>query len=87
MEVLVCGRVQGVAFRWYTREQAQQFGVKGTVRNLPDGSVRIVGEGERPALEKLLDWVSSGPPHAQVTSTDLRWSSARCDFSSFHITG
>ena len=56
LELRIRGRVQGVAFRWYAREQAQQLGVTGTVRNLPDGSVRIVAEGKREALEALLIW-------------------------------
>jgi acylphosphatase len=87
LEILVQGRVQGVAFRWYAREQAQQLGVTGTVRNLPDGSVRIVAEGKREALEALLIWARQGPPHAFVRSADARWSAAQGDFTDFLITG
>ncbi|MFH1843101.1 MAG: acylphosphatase, partial [bacterium] len=47
LEIRIRGRVQGVAYRWHTLQQAQRLGVTGTVRNRPDGSVRIVAEGNR----------------------------------------
>ena len=87
LEIRVEGRVQGVAFRWHTRKQALAYGLQGTVRNLRDGSVAIVAEGNRGALERLLAWAATGPPHAQVVTTEVRWAEARGDFSDFLITG
>jgi len=87
LEVRVAGRVQGVAFRWYTVQQAVAIGVTGSVRNLPDGSVLIVAEGEREALERLLDWARSGPPHALVDHTEVRWGTAQGEFSDFTVLG
>jgi acylphosphatase len=87
LEVFLKGRVQGVGFRWYTLQQAQRCGVKGTVCNLADGSVRIVAEGGREALERLLHWASHGPPHAMVQTTDVRWAEARGEFIDFQVTG
>lgn len=87
LEVILKGRVQGVGFRWYTLQQAQRCGVRGTVRNLSDGSVHIVAEGDREELEHLLHWASSGPPHAIVHTTDVRWAEAQGEFVDFLITG
>jgi len=87
VEIQVTGRVQGVAFRWYTARQAESLGVVGTVRNLPDGSVRVVAEGERAALEALLHWVSRGPDHALVTDCRSTWSASQGGFTGFLIAG
>jgi len=87
LEVFLKGRVQGVGFRWHTLHQAQQCGVTGSVRNLSDGSVHIVAEGDREALERLLHWATTGPPHASVQTTDVQWSEAQGEFADFLITG
>src|SRR5687767_5619960 len=63
----VHGRVQGVGFRWFVRQQARRWGVRGTVRNLADGSVEITAAGTPESLEGLLGSVRRGPPGADVT--------------------
>lgn len=65
-EIRVYGIVQGVGFRNFARKKAYEYGVKGYVRNLIDGSVEIVAEGDRQALEKFLIEISRGPIFAQV---------------------
>lgn len=65
--VHVTGRVQGVWFRAWTREQAQERGVSGWVRNRPDGSVEAVVAGPREAVEALIAALHEGPPAARVT--------------------
>jgi acylphosphatase len=67
--VRVTGRVQGVAFRWETRMRAQELGIGGWVRNLPDGSVEAWIEGSPPAVARMLDWLRHGPPAARVSAT------------------
>lgn len=64
--VFVTGRVQGVWFRESTRRRAQALGVGGYVRNLPDGRVEAVFEGDAEAVKAALEFVSHGPPHADV---------------------
>ncbi|WP_010535226.1 acylphosphatase [Brachybacterium squillarum] len=64
--VRVRGRVQGVGFRWATAGQAERLGVRGTVRNLLDGSVEAVIEGSPEAVEAMLDWLREGPRTARV---------------------
>lgn len=60
------GRVQGVGFRWWTRSQADRLGIRGTVRNDPDGSVVVVAVGDTAALATFRDLLERGPTGAQV---------------------
>ncbi|MDE2151972.1 MAG: acylphosphatase, partial [Betaproteobacteria bacterium] len=53
----ISGRVQGVAFRAYTRAQAEALGLRGYARNLPDGSVEVLACGDEQALDALLRWL------------------------------
>ena len=64
--VVVTGRVQGVGFRWFVRQEARRLGVAGWVRNLPDGSVELAAGGAAPAVQRLLDHVRVGPDASQV---------------------
>lgn len=54
MHAIVSGRVQGVGFRWTTHSFARELGLKGTVRNLNNGTVEIIAQGERDKLDKLV---------------------------------
>lgn len=70
---VVSGRVQGVAFRQFTVDEAQALGVRGWVRNLADGRVEGEAEGARAAVEALLRAVRRGPPAAQVSDLEVAW--------------
>jgi len=63
---LISGRVQGVGFRWFVYRQAEQLGVRGWVRNLPDGRVEVVATGQVAALEELEQTLCQGPLLARV---------------------
>ncbi len=63
---IISGRVQGVWFRYATRERAEELGVTGWVRNLHDGRVEARFEGDPGAVRAALEFVREGPPHAQV---------------------
>lgn len=65
--VFVNGRVQGVFFRSETRREARRNNVTGWVRNLPEGRVEAVFEGEKENVEKLIEFCKRGPPGARVT--------------------
>lgn len=67
---LVSGKVQGVFFRASTREQALMLGLRGHAKNLPDGRVEVLAEGEASALDALERWLHVGPPMAQVKTLD-----------------
>ncbi|MCB1183599.1 acylphosphatase [bacterium] len=87
LELTIHGRVQGVAFRWHTRHQALALGLTGWVRNRPDGTVRLVAEGEPATLDLLRAWAERGPDHARVDRVDTHWSEAGPGFAGFEITG
>jgi acylphosphatase len=87
LDITVSGRVQGVAFRWYAVQQARRLGLVGWVRNRPDGSVRLVAEGPRPALEALLVWAGRGPDHARVDHCQHTWQDATGQYDAFDVTG
>ncbi len=67
------GRVQGVFFRANTEKKARELGIHGWVRNLPDGRVEAVFEGERSAVEKLIEWCRTSQPYARVTDAETTW--------------
>jgi acylphosphatase len=64
---LVAGRVQGVFFRASTRYEAQQRGITGYAKNLPDGRVEVFACGDPSAVEELCAWLREGPANAQVS--------------------
>jgi len=66
VHVFVTGRVQGVSYRESTRRCALQEQVSGWVKNLPDGRVEAVLQGERDSVDRLLAYMTDGPPHAEV---------------------
>jgi acylphosphatase len=66
LHVRVTGMVQGVGFRWFVRERARRLGLKGWVRNLPDGSVEVAAVGEQGQLELLKAELLRGPRGAAV---------------------
>ena len=72
-QVRVAGRVQGVFYRQSTVEMAQELGLCGWVRNLPDGSVEALFEGERSRIEQAVAWCRQGPPRAKVREVTVLW--------------
>ena len=69
-KVRISGRVQGVYFRAWTREEAERLGVHGWVRNLPDGSVEAHIQGEPAAVDQLIKLLSDGPSDARVSHVE-----------------
>lgn len=67
LTAFVEGRVQGVGFRAATVRQAHQLKLGGWARNLPDGRVEVLLQGDRAAVDRMLSWLLQGPPAARVT--------------------
>ena len=80
------GRVQGVGYRYFVTGCAEETGVSGTVRNLPDGSVEIVAEGGEPELRNFLEQCrAAGDPYIRVDRLDMEWKEANGKFRSFSV--
>ena len=75
LHAVVLGDVQGVGFRYFVQRRAEEMGLAGWVRNLPDGSVEVVAEGSRAALGRLLELLGKGPGIAGVDRVDAVWGS------------
>jgi acylphosphatase len=71
LRALVRGRVQGVGFRYSALRQARSLGIRGTVANMPDGSVEVLAEGEEARLALFLRWLEKGPPGAHVAEVQV----------------
>ena len=85
VHVFVSGRVQGVFFRAETADMADRLGLVGWVRNLPDGRVEALFEGEKEDVEKALDFCGRGPPGARVQNLDLKWEDWKGEFQDFRL--
>ena len=83
--VFISGRVQGVFFRYETKRLAIRLGVFGWVRNLPDGRVEALFEGERDDVEKMIKFCYRGPPGAIVRDVKVFWEKPTGEFDSFQI--
>lgn len=81
--VFVSGKVQGVFFRQTTKHQAENHGVKGWVKNLPDGRVEAVFEGEDEAVKSIIEYCKRGPSRAKVENIELKWETPIGEFTSF----
>lgn len=71
IHLYIIGKVQGVFFRDSTRELAESLGLTGYVRNLPDGRVEVVVEGEKDSVDRLTKWCHAGPSRAIVSSVEI----------------
>lgn len=85
--VYISGRVQGVYFRVNTRDAALGFGLRGWVRNLPDGRVEAVIEGKERQVEEMLKWCWQGSPSSRVDKVEVVSESYQGEFEDFSITG
>jgi acylphosphatase len=81
--LVISGRVQGVFFRANTKKAAERLSLVGFAMNQSDGSVKVVAEGPKENLSKLIDWCKKGPPLARVDSIDIVWEVYKNDFYSF----
>ena len=85
VHALVSGRVQGVFYRMFVYREANALGVRGEVRNLPDGRVEVRAEGERAALESLVAKLLVGPRGAAVSGVETEWLDYSHDYDDFSI--
>ena len=83
--MFISGRVQGVFFRQTALEKASKLGVLGWVRNLPDGRVEAVFEGEKDIVNKMVSWAKKGPVSARVENCEVDFQPFKGEFKGFNI--
>lgn len=83
--LLIRGMVQGVYYRAFTRDIARHLGLKGWVKNLYDGSVEALFEGNKEDVEQAIKHCYVGPPGARVEGIDIRWEDYQGDLKDFQI--
>ena len=82
---LVSGRVQGVGFRYFTQDIARREGLTGVVRNLPDGRLEVVAEGDDESLTRLEAALRRGPSHARVAHVEVNAISPAGSYPGFSV--
>jgi len=85
LHALVSGRVQGVGYRAFTRNKAKLLGLKGFVRNLPDGRVEVYAEGDEEKLIRFLNYLKEGPFFAKVTDIEYQFLEPRGNYEDFVV--
>ena len=83
--LFIAGRVQGVCYRAFTRAVAHTLGLSGWVRNLGDGRVEAVFEGQRKLIQQAIGQCNSGPPGAHVANIEVQWEPFRAEEADFRI--
>lgn len=85
IHALVSGYVQGVNFRYYAVHQAKALGLHGFVKNLLDGRVEVVAQGNKEQLERMVEWLNHGPASASIEDVQVEWSETKKKFKGFSI--
>ncbi|MGB9856935.1 MAG: acylphosphatase [Dictyoglomaceae bacterium] len=85
IHVYVYGIVQGVGYRYFAYKWAKKLGIKGKVKNLPDGRVEVEGEGEEESLKLFIEKLAQGPLGAVVEKLDIQWKDYLGLFEDFYI--
>jgi len=84
-EITVQGVVQGVGYRFFVLNQARLYDVKGYVRNMSDGTVQVVAEGEKGIVKDFIERLRIGPLSAHVTGIDVKWDEKNSGFTEFRL--
>lgn len=85
VRVFITGKVQGVYFRQNTKQMATRHKVAGWVRNLDDGSVEAVFEGDEVNVSEVIEWCHVGPPKAQVDDVHVKFEKYTGEFADFNV--
>ena len=85
LHVFWSGRVQGVGFRYTAESAALELGIKGWVRNLPDGRVEALAEGTEKVLRDFLEQIAAGPMKRYLQNVQITWGEPTGDFDDFQI--
>ena len=85
VHIFISGKVQGVFFRAETLTKAEELGLFGWVKNLENGKVEVLTEGEEEKIKELIGWLKRGPVLSKVDRLDLKWQEHKGEFKNFEI--
>ena len=85
VHIFISGKVQGVFFRQFIQEKVQELGLVGWVKNLADGRVEVLIEGDREKIDKILIYLKQGPPLSKVEGIDIGYEKYQGEFKDFSI--
>lgn len=85
VKIIINGTVQGVFFRNFVKEQADKLGLKGFVRNLDNGDVEIIAEGDGAAVEQMIDICKKGPKFAQIRNVTMEERKYSGEYTEFKV--
>ncbi len=85
MEAIVSGQVQGVRYRVFVQDSATELELVGSVRNLPDGTVKVIAEGPPDILKEFVEYLHEGSLQAKVASVAIDWGTATGTFDEFSV--
>lgn len=85
LKIIVRGEIQDVGFRYSIKAKALELGITGYVKNISDGSVEIVAQGEETKLNELISWAKTGPRFSRVDKVEISWSKPEEQFLDFEI--
>ena len=83
--LFIDGIVQGVGFRHATKTRAERFGIRGFIKNLSEGGVEVLFEGEQNAVDRMIEFCKIGPFGSKVTEVEIRWEEYAGEFKDFRI--
>lgn len=85
VRVFINGKVQNVGFRHATRARAERFNIKGFVKNLSNGGIEALFQGEARAVDRMLEFCKAGPFGAKVTEIKIQWEEYKNEFKDFKV--
>jgi len=85
LQIKVYGLVQGVSYRYFVKKEAEYHGLVGTVKNLDDGTVKVVAEGVKNNLDLFLATISQGSDYSEIGNVETIWSKATGGFRDFRL--
>ncbi len=83
--IRITGKVQGVFYRAHAKKNAEALNLKGYAKNMPDGSVEILVQGDMASIESLISWCRKGSPSAKVEKVETSWQKASAQTENFKI--
>ena len=84
-KIVISGEVQGINFRFFTKKKADELGIKGYIKNLENGNVEAIFQGDEDSIKKIINWCKKGPSSAKVDSIEINQIKLEKEYKEFKI--